>query len=128
MTDLIDRLTGLSEHMTPPRPQITTHEFEAHFCLLGTAKWTAAEAQIGLDLQGVELTQAQAVVTRMAAKNATQKITYGLVVMSVAKALAHAPGLVNGIPEPVPNVYFSWNGTELVIDRVRIALDLEITL
>lgn len=128
MTDLIDRLTGLSESMTPARPQITIHEFEAHFCLLGAGKWTGAEAQIGMDLQGAELTQAQAVLTAMAAKNATQKIAYALVIMSVAKALAHAPGLVNGVPEPVPNVYFSWNGTELTVNKARVALDLEITL
>lgn len=128
MADLIDRLTGLSENMDPPRPSITIHEFEAHFGLLGANKWTGAEAQIGMDLQGTELAQAQAVLTKMASKTATQKITYALVVISVAKALAHAPGLVNGVPEPVPNVYFSWNGTELVVNKARVATDLEITI
>jgi hypothetical protein len=128
MADLIDRLTGLSESMTPPRPQITIHEFEAHFGLLGTGKWTGTEAQIGLDLQGDELVQAQKVLTVMAGKNATQKITYGIVVQSVAKALAHAPRIVNGVPEPVTNVYFSWNGDQLVVNKARVATDLEITL
>lgn len=128
MADLIDRLTGLSERMIPPRPSITIHEFEAHFGLLGTGKWTAAEAQIGLDLQGDELTQALAVLNTMASKNASQKITYGFVVLSVAKALAHAPSLVNGVPEPIPNIYFSWNGDQLVVNKARIAQDLEITL
>lgn len=128
MADLIDRLTGVSESMIPPRPQITTHEFEAHFGLLCTAKWTTTEAQIGLDLQGDELTQAQRILTVMAGKNATQKITYGIVIMSVVKALAHAPGITNGVPDPVPNVYFSWNGDQLVVNKTRVAADLEITL
>lgn len=122
MADLIDRLTGLSEHMIPPRPAITTHEFEAHFGLYSTGKWTAAEAQIGLDLQGDELAQMQLVINRMNGKNATQKVTYGIVVMGVALALAHAPSP----GEPVPNVYFSWNGDQLVVDKARVALDLEI--
>ena len=94
MADLIDRLTGLSENMSPSRPRITTHEFEAHFGLLGAGKWTTAEAQIGLDLQGNELTQAQSVLNKMASKNATAKITYALIVMSVALALAHVPHIV----------------------------------
>ena len=119
---MIDRLTGLSENMIPPRPRITTHEFEAHFGLLGAGKWTPAEAQIGLDLQGDELTQAQSVLNAMASKNATAKIAYALVVMSVALALAHVPHIVGEIP----NVYFSWSGNDLVVNKARVAQDLEI--
>lgn len=119
---MVDRLTGLSEFMTPPRPRILAHEFEAHFGLFSTGKWTAVEAQMGLDLQGDELTQMTLVINRMNSKNATQKITYGIVVMGVALALAHAPSL----GEPIPNVYFSWNGDQLIVDKARVALDLEI--
>lgn len=122
MADLIDRLTGLSEQMIPPRPKITIHEFEAHFGLFGAGKWTAAEAQVGLDLQGDELTQATLVVNVMNSKNATGKIAYALVVQSVAKALCHAP--TPG--QPVPNVYFTWNGDQLVVNKARVATDLEI--
>lgn len=122
MADLIDRLTGLSEQMVPPRPAITTHEFEAHFALFATGKWSGAEAQIGLDLQGDELAQMTLIVNRMNAKNATQKVTYGIVVMGVVLALAHVPATVGY----VPNVYFSWAGDQLVVNKARVALDLEI--
>lgn len=122
MADLIDRLTGLSESMDPPRPAILIHEFEAHFALFATGKWTAVEAQIGLDLQGNELTQMQSIIAVMNAKNATGKITYGLTVMNVALALAHAPRIP---ADGVPNVYFSWDGNTLLVDKSRIATDLE---
>lgn len=122
MADLIDRLTGLSEEMIPPRPRITTHEFEAHLILLASDKWTPVEAQIGLDLQGDELTQMQSVLAVLNSKVGTAKIVYGLVVMAVALALAHAP--TPGAP--TTNVYFSWSGDTLVVDKARVALDLEI--
>lgn len=127
MTDLIDRLIGWSEFMIPARPQITVHVFESHFTLFATGKWTAVDAQIGLDLQGDELTQATAIVNAMNAKNATQKISYGLSVRSIANELAHPPGFKpDGTPENSPNKYWSWSGSAWVIDRAQVLADLEI--
>ncbi|KYK25806.1 hypothetical protein AYK26_07690 [Euryarchaeota archaeon SM23-78] len=60
MADLIERLAF---HDIDGRPKIPGHRFDAYFKLYASGKRSASELNTYLDLQGDEITQAQAVLT-----------------------------------------------------------------
>lgn len=113
MTDLIDRLSGESKEHDPVRPKIPAHQFNAGLGLYVAGKITAAEAQQDFDLQGDELTQANALIAVYDGKNTTQKLIYHEVVKAVAYKMEHSED----------TIYHNPDGT---IDKAAVAVDLEI--
>ena len=58
MADLIDRVSGASVRMDPPRPKINLHRFIALERLYALGEWSRAQIAAEFDLQGAEATQA----------------------------------------------------------------------
>ena len=81
MADLIDRLSGHDQ----TRPKIAVHQFTGCLRLYARGTITAAQVVQGWDLQGAELTQAQALRAQVDAQtNANTKMGYVLAVEAVA--------------------------------------------
>jgi|MudIll2142460700_1097286.scaffolds.fasta_scaffold00002_167 hypothetical protein len=122
MADLIDRLTHESIEMVPSRPGINVHAFTGGLALYVAGAWTAAEFVQAWDLQGAELTQANAVRAVMDSKaNATLKMIYLWKVTAACLVLSSPPDM----DAPNPSPYFDASGN---VNKARIASDLEITL
>lgn len=122
MADLIDRLTHVSITMTPPRPGINVHAFTGGLALYTAGAWTAGEFAQAWDLQGAELTQANAVRAVMDSKaTVTLKMVYLWKVTAACLVLSSPPD--SDAPDPSP--YFDVSGN---VNKARIAADLEITL
>jgi len=58
MADLLDRLSGVGEQETPPRPSINLHRFMAAERLYALSLFTRAQLATEFDLIGLEATQA----------------------------------------------------------------------
>ena len=103
MTDLIDRLSGESRNHDPARPKIPVHQFNAGLGLYIAGTITAAEAKQDYDLQGDELTQANALIAEYDSRSTTlQKLIYHEIVKAIAykiededDTIYHTAGAVN---------------------------------
>lgn len=101
-TDLVDRLSGESTEHIPSRPRIVAHLFTGYLGMYMDGTITGAQAVQDLDLQGDELTQAQALISVIDGKNALQKVIFLLRVDGVVLCLQtdgdtlfHTGGVVN---------------------------------
>jgi hypothetical protein len=103
MADLIDRLSGESRQLDPPRPKIETHQFMGAFRGYVSGIVTASEITTAYDLQGDELSQATSLKNNIdAAGSALNKISYVLQTEAVAfliedgsDTMYHTAGAVN---------------------------------
>ena len=110
MADLIDRLAGTDE----TRPKIAVHQFTAGLVLYASGAVTGSEVAQDWDLQGAELTQANALAAAVDAKStALLKTIYVLKVNSVCMLLE----------DTNDTIYHNPDGT---INKARVAADLEI--
>lgn len=123
MADLLDRLSHLSEDMTPPRPSISVHAFASSVVMYATGNFTASEMVDTYDLQGDEITQANQVRAVIDSKaTPLDKIIYvnKVVAVTILIGSPHKPTVEN----PIPNPYWIDSNT---LNKARIATDLEIT-
>lgn len=112
MADLIDRLV-YPEDVTG-RPPIPTHEFAGRLRLYTGGKRTRAQAIVGFDLQGDELTQANQIADAIDARTgAAAKAEYLNVLLGVLYAL-------EGDTDPL-----IWPGGAL--SKAQVGTDLELT-
>jgi hypothetical protein len=114
MADLIDRIAGLPADGEPERPKIAVHQFIGGLRLLAEGSISAAEAVQDYDLQGAELTQAQALVNNVNGKPvALSKIIYVLKVEAVSFR----------VEDDEDTIYHNPDGT---VDKTRVVADLEL--
>lgn len=113
MADLIDRIRGKNDL---GRPKLAVPQFFGVLVLVAGGDMTEAEAKQDADLQGAELTQANAVLAVLNGKsNLAAKIAYALKTFSVGVLLER------GFPDDT--IYNNSDGT---INKTRVKLDMEI--
>ena len=115
MADLIDRISGASVRMDPPRPKINLHRFMGAERLYALGEWTRAEIAAEFDLQGDEATQGTQLADEIDAQsNITNKALYILRVESVCMCLEDSDD----------RLYHNQDGT---VNRAKVYEDLLIT-
>jgi len=113
LADLIDRIRGKRDL---GRPKIPAAQFFGSYVLVATGDMTRAEAKDDYDLQGEELTQADALLDKLESKATTiAKIVYTLKILSVSALLERG--------ETEDSIYNNPDGT---INKTRVKADLEL--
>lgn len=118
LADLIDRLSGDSEFMSPPRDKINSHRFMGVERLYALGEWTRSEIATEFDLQGNEAIQATQLADKIDSFTGANGPFNKAVYIGRVEAIAYC------LEDRDDNFYHNQDGT---VNKTKVYEDLQIT-